>query len=103
MHSFIHKLCLWQALFTDSFQNNKKHMPSLPSISLNTEDKTEGAINFKDFYEPLEKSRNSGSFHVSPGFSIISELYIMSIKFSKESNSMCCHVGNLTKSEKVSS
>lgn len=29
-------------------------MPSLPSISLNTEDKTEGAINFKDFMSLLK-------------------------------------------------
>lgn len=54
MHSFIHKLCLWQASFTGLFQNNKTQMPCLPSISLNTEDKTEGAISFKDFMSLLK-------------------------------------------------
>lgn len=54
MHSFIHKLCLWQASFTGLLQINKTQMPCLPSISLNTADKTEGAIIFKDFTSLLK-------------------------------------------------
>lgn len=55
------------------------------------------------FNEPCEESRNSGGFHVSPSSSTVLELYFMSIKFSKESKPLCCHVGNLPKSENISS
>lgn len=51
------------------------------------------------FYEPFEEWRNSGGFHISPGFSMILELYEF---IQKKRTSCCCHVGNPTKFEEGS-